>query len=342
MMGIQVSLEHAQEVKEYLIEHNLLDKDYLLLKRNGTIIFPIVREFGLPFEFEAEFVDAQFEEQDKNVGLKDELKKHFTQEEMESMTRSYDIVGSIAIIEIPDDLEEHRSLIGQKILDLNKPIRTVLRKIGGHEGPFRTQPMECIAGEDIRETTVIENGVKLKVNVEETYYSVRMASERSRIAGLVSEGESILCLFSGVAPYPCVLSRHTKAKEIVGIEINPAAHELGLENVAHNRCTNVHLLEGDAHEILHRFARDKRRFDRITMPLPHTAQEFLDGTISVCAKSAVIHYYSFEHENEFENAVETLRSACRRNHRELKEYCIEKAGQHAPRIWRICVDAVLD
>jgi tRNA (guanine37-N1)-methyltransferase len=252
---------------------------------------------------------------------------------------AYDIVGSIAIIDIMPELESKEQLIGQKIMENNKTVKTVLKKVGGHEGVYRTQAMACIAGEDTRETMVIENGIRLRVNVENSYYSIRMATERKRIAQLIQPGERVLCLFSGIGPYPITFSMHTPASDLVGVEINPKAHELAVENVARNRCLNVRLFCGDAHDIIPKLAENKEVFDRITMPLPHTADEFLDDLMAVVKPGTVIHYYTFLEEDQFNNAIPKLRQIFARRGYALARYDVVRAGQHAPRIWRICVDA---
>lgn len=341
MLGLKVAQENAEQVKSYLLEHDLLDRDHQISREGSSVIFPVIREFSPPFDFDAEFVEVELDERQRGQSLREALKPILTDREMARLVAAYDIVGSVAIIDIPLELERLEPLIGEKLMEINRSVTTVLKKLGGHEGELRTQRMACIAGEDTRVATVVENGVRLKVNVEEAYYSVRMATERKRILSQIKPGERILCLFSGVGPYPMVFSRHSKAKEIVGIELNPVAHELAQENAALNRCTNVHLLQGDAHEIVPRLARDGQVFDRITMPLPHTATEFLDDALSVSRKGTVVHFYSFQHENEFEKAVDTVRTAFRRNGHALQEYTLVKAGQHAPRIWRVCVDAVV-
>ena len=56
----------------------------------------------------------------------------------------------------------------------------------------------------------------------------------SQIPALVlhpKPGEKVLVMFSGCAPYPVVIGRNTKAKEIYGIELNPLAHKFAEENV---------------------------------------------------------------------------------------------------------------
>lgn len=341
MLGLKAALPYAQEVKQYLVRHGLFDKRYGLVREQDAVIFPVAREFTPPFDFDVEFVQMDADERERGQSLRDALASVLTPEEQAQARAAYDMVGSIAIIDIPPGLEVREQLVGQKILELNKNIKTVLKKVGGHTGTFRTQRMACIAGEDTRLTTVVENGVRLKVDVEETYYSIRMSTERRRILDQIRPGEHILCLFSGVGPYPVTFSVHSQAERIVGVEINPKAHELALENAAKNRCTNVRLLCGDAHEVIRRLAANGERFDRVTMPLPHTAHEFLPSVLSVSRPGTVIHYYTFLPEGDFNKAIPLLRQALARAGYALERYDVVRAGQHAPRIWRICVDAVV-
>lgn len=341
MLGLKVPLLHAQEVKRYLVEHNLLDKRYRLTRDGDNVIFPVTREFTAPFDFEANFMQAEGEERQPAMSLREALKSILTIEEYDSLRAGYDIVGTIAIIEVSDMLIPKERLIAEKLMDVNKSVKTVLKKVGGHEGVYRTQRMVCVGGEDTRETVVIENGVKLKVNVETAYYSVRMATERKRIWQMIRPGERVLCLFSGIGPYPVTFSVHSPAGEIVGVEINPAAHQLALENISKNRCTNVRLLCGDAKEIIPRLAAAGERFDRVTMPLPHTADEFLDAVVTVSKPGTIVHFYTFLEEEAFNKSVAMVREVFERNGRSLASYDVVRVGQHSPYVWRICVDATL-
>jgi len=341
MPGLKVALIYAQPVKEYLIAHNLFDKRYAIRREAEAVVFPVTREFSPPFDFDVEFIDDDLDERQIAQSLRDAVWPLLTPEERTRVRTAYDIVGSIAIIDIPQELEAKERLIGEKIMENNKTVTTVLKKAGAHQGVYRTQPMVCIAGEDVRETMVVENGVRLKVNVEETYYSIRMSTERRRITTLVKPDERILCLFSGVGPYPVTLSKHTLAKDIVGVEINPKGHELAVENVAKNRCLNVRLFCGDAHDIILKLIETGDFFDRITMPLPHTADEFLDDVMKVSRPGTVIHFYAFLEENAFNRHVVKLREIAQRHDFAIARYDVVKVGQHAPRVWRICVDAQL-
>ena len=54
--------------------------------------------------------------------LKELLKGKLTEEEMKKLVTSYDVIGSIAIIEIPEELQSKEKEIGEAIIKLNKNI----------------------------------------------------------------------------------------------------------------------------------------------------------------------------------------------------------------------------
>ena len=195
--------------------------------------------------------------------------------------------------------------------------------------------MKYLAGEDTRVAEYRENNCTLQVDVEEVYFSARLSTERKRISEKVQEGEDVLVMFSGAAPYPTVISKQTKAGSVIGVEINPAGHEYGLINIKKNKCKNVELYCGDVREVVPKLG---KMFDRVIMPLPKTAEEFLDVAIPVARKGAVIHLYAFYHEDDFDKARQEIAKYCKNLHREYEIIEIAKAGQHAPRTWRICVD----
>ena len=74
------------------------------------------------------------------------------------------------------------------------------------------------------------------------------------------------------------------------------------------------------------------------MPLPKTADEFLEDALVVSKKGTIIHFYDFLPESEFDEAVKKIDKACEKM--KLKHQILEivKCGQHAPHIYRICID----
>lgn len=271
------------------------------------------------------------------VKLKNLLQNHLSCEELQVLVGGYDVVGDIAITIISPELEHRAQLIGETILRQNKKIKVVARRAGHYSGEYRTLPLEIIAGEDRKETEHCESGVRLLLNPEKVYYSVRSGTERKRIASLVQSGEEVLVLFSGIGPFPLVIARNSSAREIIGIEKNPEAHRYGLENLARNKkIRNVRLYQGDVDEVL---ARWMRKFDRIIMPLPKSAELFLAGALGVLRQGGWLHFYDLQQRDSFCLAQEKVQAACTVADRLLLTAAIVKCGHCAPRTYRICVDA---
>jgi len=271
----------------------------------------------------------------KPTTLKQALKNKLTKKELENLVTSYDIIGDIAIIEIPYELEKKEKLIAEALLNLHKQIKVVVKKAGIHRGIYRRQKLKILAGERRKTTEYKENNVRIILHVQDVYFSPRLSTERKRISNLVKPSEEILVMFSGVAPYPLVIAKNTKAKEIYAIEINPVAHEFAVENVKLNKLKNIKLFLGDVRMIIPIL---KKKFDRVLMPLPLGGENFLDLALAAAKKKAIIHFYDFLKEDEFDLAEEKVKKACDSAKRKFKILRIVKAGQIKPREYRVCVD----
>lgn len=270
--------------------------------------------------------------------LKELLKNELTSEEMENLTTAYDIIGDIIVIEIEDELLHKEKLIGRKLLEMHKNVKTVCRKAGAHSGKFRTQKLKIIAGKRTKETVHKESGCRLKLHVEKCYFSVRSGTERLRIAKLVKPNEDILVMFSGVAPFVCVIGKNAKYNSITGIEMNPIAHKYAVENIAMNKIKNAEAICGDVRKIVPKLVKKGKKYDRILMPLPKTSEEFLDIALLASKKGTKVHLYGFMGEDEFASYIEKVKSICMENKRKINIEGIVKCGQFSPRIFRICLD----
>ena len=102
----------------------------------------------------------------KPISLKTALADKLTKEELALSRTSYDVVGDIAIIDVPDELLKKKKIIGKTLLSLHKPVNVVCMRAGNHEGKFRTQKLSVIAGENRKVTISKENACRIKVDVE--------------------------------------------------------------------------------------------------------------------------------------------------------------------------------
>src|SRR3989338_4822729 len=353
ILTIKVPLKDANKVKTILIRNENLDNSYKTLKEGLFVYFPVKTLFKTKYEL----INKELETLEHLPhSLKDALKNILTKDELEKVKTAYDCIGDIAILEIDRELRKKEKEIANALLNIRRDIKTVVRKEGSHEGKFRVQKMKYLAGENRKETIHKENNIRLKLDIEKVYFSPRLSLERMRIAELVNTSKSrkskkkksekkedILVMFSGCAPYCCVIAKNAaeKINSIIGIEINPEGHKYGIENIKLNKLDNgcnINLINGDVKKEIPKLAKMGKRFDRILMPLPKHAEDLLPEALAVSKKGTIIHFYDFLHEEKFNDALEKIKKVCDKAKKKCRILKIVKCGQHSPRTFRICVD----
>jgi len=230
-----------------------------------------------------------------------------TEAEVAEIYGAFDQIGNIIILRIPDSLLSKRKIIGEILLEKVKTAKSVYYQSSPVEGSYRTRKIELLAGEDKTETEYKEHGCRFKVDVEKTFFSPRLSTERERIAELIKDGETIINMFGGVGMFSIVAAKKKKC-HVYNIDINPDAARLCSENILLNKLKGtVESIEGDASKII-----EEKLFeagDRILMLLPERSDEFLNAAIQSAKKNSVIHYYCHVHA-------------------EKKEYVPTRASQH--------------
>ena len=279
---------------------------------------------------------------EKPVKLREALKGKLTNEEMKNLTTSFDIVGTIAVIEVREELRHKEKLIGETLLKTHKNLTTVCRRHGEHSGKYRLQKLRIIAGKRTKETIHKESGCSLKLHIEKCYFSARSGSERLRISSnitqqyaLTGKKEDILVMFSGVAPFVCVIGKNAPYRSLTGVELNPIAHAYAHENTVQNKIKEVTLVNQDVRVFC---KNTPKKFNRVIMPLPRSAEQFLDVALKVVQKKGIIHLYGFLAEEEFTDYKKEIISICQNLGYTINIKKLIKCGQFSPRIFRICVD----
>jgi len=249
-------------------------------------------------------------------------------------------VGDIAVVSIVPELEPLATTIGTIILDAHPTIRVVARRDGQHSGTFRTRPLSVIAGERRLTTVHRENGVLLHLDLAQVYFSGRMAHERARIAALVKPGERVAVLGSGVGPFPLIIGLHSKACEVIGIEINPAAHSYALRNLAANRAIRtVRFLAGDAGRVLPDLG---GHFDRVLVTLPQGGESLLLPAIGGLRPGGILHFYDLQAKGRHQATLAKIDEACQQVGRGYHSTGVAVCGHSTPTLHRICLEAVIE
>ncbi len=273
------------------------------------------------------------------TALKQALKGRIPAMFLKDVKGSFDQVGDIAVIDVPENLEKYEKKIAETLLNNIKNIHTVLKKAGVRSGKYRRIKLKFLAGRHSKITEHKESSCRMRLNVETCYFSPRLSHERLRIAKLIKSGEKVLVAFSGVAPYPLVFAKHSKAKEIVGVELNPVAHKFAEENIRINKFQNkLKAVKGDVAKIVPKLG----KFDRVIMAMPKGGDKFLEFCIPAVKQGGMLHYYDFGSLAEFNEIANKIKSECKKIKRKCRIINKIKAGEHAPYIYRVCIDAKIN
>ena len=285
MLAVKVHKRDAERTRRMLMELGALARGYAVKREGNFVLFPVMRPVG-----GFELVEASFERLERRphsyrevVEVPDEVRP--------LLPSSFDIVGDIAIIELPEELMPYGRAIGEAILKAHRHIKAVFAKGSAVSGEYRVRELIHLAGERRTETIHRENGIKLRLDVARVYFSPRLATERMRVFRIAREGEVVFDMFAGVGPYSILLAK--KAGTVFACDINPWAVRYLEENRKLNRVSNVIPILGDVRGIA-----GQLKADRVVMNLPKFAREFLREAITSTKKGGMVHYYGFSHEED--------------------------------------------
>lgn len=232
--------------------------------------------------------------------LKKSLENILTSQESQELISSFDQIGDIIIVKIPDSLLTKKKLIGETLLNEVKIAKSVFYQASAVEGDFRTRNLEILAGEDKTETEYKEFGCKFTVDVENAFFSPRLSTERERIANLVQDGEIVVNMFAGVGMFSIMIAKKKRCT-VYSIDINPVATKLCEKNIISNKIAgNIISINGDASRVIQEQLENKS--DRTLMLLPERSDEFLESAINATKSGGIIHYYSHIHADKKSNA----------------------------------------
>ena len=258
-----------------------------------------------------------------------------------SFPRSIDLVGDTAVVEVPLELEEHKELVGEAILEAHKQARTVLAKSSAIGGVCRVRDYEVIAGSQKTETVHKEHGCRYNLDLRKVYFSPRLSYEHSRVASQVEENETIIDMFAGVGPFSVLIAKTHMNVKVYAIDVNPDAVRYLERNIAVNGVVEkVVPILGDARDVV--CERLRGTADRVIMNLPEKASEYLDSACqAVKPEGGVIHYYEFaEGANPLETAEDRLVKAFRGANRKAETFLSARTVREvAPYKWQVALDA---
>jgi tRNA (guanine37-N1)-methyltransferase len=239
--------------------------------------------------------------------LRKSLSSVLSYEDLRKVYNSFDVVGDIAIIRLPCTSSVNAQTAAKAIMSAHRNVKTVLLQASPVAGGFRLRRLTHLAGENKTSTVHKEYGCVFSVDVEKCYFSPRLSHERMRIAGIVKPNETVVNMFAGVGCFSIIIAKHVSATKVFSIDVNPTAIQFMKQNIRLNRVYDkVIPLLGDSKEIIN--SQLQRIADRVLMPLPEKALEYLPFAVSALKPSGGwIHYYGFEHAAKTESPTEKVK-----------------------------------
>ena len=310
----KVKREEAENARRKLASEGLLDNGFVPARGRGYVYFPLVKGVKTIFPTVKKTLDKRNE---RPKSLREALAGKLSAREMEKLIASFDLVGDIAVVEVPPELRAKEKLIADALMGAHHNVLVVAKKISGTAGEFRIRPVEVISGEKRTRTVYREGGCDFELDLNEAYFSPRLGTERGRLCTLVKPRERVLVPFAGVGPFAIRFAKAANDADVVGIELNPKACKFFRANVERNRCKNVRVLEGNVSHLLP--GKYLGWADRLAMPLPKDARKFLANAIPCLKKGGMLHYYSFgSMEAPFAEAEKDVMEAAKRAGRKAK------------------------
>ncbi|MEM3522059.1 MAG: class I SAM-dependent methyltransferase family protein [Candidatus Bathyarchaeia archaeon] len=345
---IKVKKELGEIAINALKNLNLLNKDLKIFSKNGSLFIPLTKS---PSKLELEEISRTIKEysiefsdfeiaKEKPKSLLELVENALPPYLLASIPRSIDIVGNVAIVEVPEELSDYKRIIGEAILKLNKNLHTVLAKLGPTSDIYRIKPLEVIAGKGETLTIHKEHGCLYKLDLKKVYFSPRLSYEHNRVSSQVKDGEVIIDMFAGVGPFSILIAKRYRKVKVYAIDINPNAIIFLTENIILNRVKGkVIPILGDSKRLINELLIKKA--DRVIMNFPSNSLEFIEVACkSLKDNGGILNFYAFISElKELEELKNELNKRISMSGRYVKSFIETRIVRAiAPYKWQVAID----
>ncbi len=337
MIGLKVPKKEANHIRIILQEKKILNHNLKIRRSDDYVYFPLNQEpddellekLGLKHD---DIEVADFEKLQKRPrSIEEYLQGRIPPQKINEFKKSFDIIGDVVILEIPEELDKEKYLIGEAALKFTKR-KSIYRKKSEIKGVVRTRELEHLAGEDQSITIHKEYDSQIMLDVKEVYFSPRLATERKNVVDQVKDGEVIIDMFAGVGPFAINIARRHNI-QIYAIDINPHAINYLEKNITLNKLKGkITPLQGDVTDVLKNL---DILADRIIMNLPGTACEFLSIAVEHLKPGGTLHYYQFS--RDFEDPIKRIEKAADPRHVDILD--MRKVKSRSPGMWHVAIDA---
>ncbi|MDD5111171.1 MAG: class I SAM-dependent methyltransferase family protein [Candidatus Altiarchaeota archaeon] len=326
---VKVKRKVAEEARIGLLKKGAFDNGRRVIAEGDNILFPITKRTpvrgGVIVKRKAPALAS------RPRSLAEALSGVLSEGELALLPSGFDVVGDIAILELPAGLLKKKKVIGNTLLKTFSNLKVAALKTAPVSTEYRVRGVEVVAGEKRTFTIHTEYGCRYRLDVSKDYFSPRLGTERMRVASQVKAGERVLVMFAGVGPYAVLIAKQRSPKEVVAIELNPDAARFMAENASLNKA-RILSIQGDVRDATPLLG----KFDRIVMPLPKDACDFLDVALPALSRNGIVHFYDFA--GSPDESARKVASLCKKLGYRIKVLDAVACGSYSPQLGRVCVD----
>ena len=334
--AFKVPKTRGEQIRRLLNEKKLLRTDLIIVKDKKHLYIPIHAE-SIKENIDFPMVKKTFKRREqKTNSYKDILQLPMGLQEL--LPTSFDIIGSILLVKLPEELVLYKKDIGKALLATQKHVETVCL-VKPVTGELRTRDVEIIAGKKTTLTIHKEHGLFFYVDIEKTYFSPRLAGERKRIADQVQQNEVIVDMFTGVAPFPIMIATYAQPAMIIAVDKNKEAVHLAKKNCALNKTLDtIEIICDDAVHIESLMKKKQQKADRVIMNLPFKSFDFLPFALRIINNKGIIHFYEIVNEDIISQRVDELKKTAKKQNVTIIDIFIQRIKTYAPREFYIGID----
>jgi tRNA (guanine37-N1)-methyltransferase len=348
-------------------DSQIINHRYKIEHLNNYILFPLInkssirckileeiKKQGLKFDiiYREPIVNKDY----KYRSLKEALNKKIPKKYFEFIPQSYDVIGTIAIVEFssPNGFSTEiplaiKKTISEAITQVNKGVKTVYEKNSEIKGEYRLRKLRHLFGEKKTETLYKENHCKFRLDVQKTFFTPRLVFERCRVSNLTYQKEEIVAdLFAGVGPFSIQIAKKHQVS-IYAFDKNDTAIQYLKENINLNSLRGtIKAFNMDIRNLIHQNNsignQLSHTMDRIIMNLPEKSIDFIDiACYLLKPQGGIIHSYQFsEKERALQNALERLQSSLKKVHWKIEKVLSKKVVKpYSPKIDLVVLDVLV-
>lgn len=233
-------------------------------------------------------IEAYFCSDYKKLYSQDSCAMHL----LELIPKSYEVLGSIAILNLNSQQYPYRTEIAAYIYAINRH-KSIYYKKDAVKDTFRTTQYDLLLGDENKEVVHTENGITYKFKIGSVYFNSKLSGVREHLTSKFNKGDVVADLFCGIGPI--TINALKRGCYVIANDINPEAIESLRYNLKINKIYHGYeIYNSDAMDVIHLLS--NRQIDHFVFNLPELSIYFIKHIIQF--KSGVLHCFFFCSKNK--------------------------------------------